>query len=635
MVKCPITSLPLPKPRPYHSSSSSSSWNSRLRSLARDGLFLDALHLYRRMLLSNNSPDRFTFPFALKACASLSLPSCGSQLHAHVVKLGCLLDSYVLTSLISMYSKFSSPHLARHLFDEIPHSNPNILACYNALIAGYTVNSLPLEALSLSRRMHRAGVPFHSITMLGLLPSCSVPTLLCYGMAIHGCCVSWGLDADGSVENCLLTMYAKCGAVDSARRVFDEMPDKGLISWNAMISCYNQNGLATHVLSLYREMENAGVRADPVSLVGVLSSCAHLGARSVGRKVEEYIVQSGFGFNVFLFNALINMYARCGELERARKLFDEMPERNIVSWTAIIAGYGMHGRGEIAVLLFDDMRQAGIRPDSVAFVSVLSACSHAGLTKKGLQYFSDMERRYGLRPGPEHYACVVDLLGRAGQLEEAYELIRSMPVEPDGAVWGALLGACKIHKNVKLAELAFGHVVELEPMNVGYYVLLSNIYTEAENLDGIARIRLMMRERKLRKEPGCSYIEYKERIHLFLVGDRSHPLSKDIYKMLDELEASMKGLYGFEDCNVDAGNKDDDAVMLAAGVHSEKLAIAFGLLKTKPGSEMVVIKNLRVCGDCHLFIKLITKIVNRAIVVRDASRFHRFENGVCSCNDYW
>ncbi|KAL6986354.1 putative pentatricopeptide repeat-containing protein, mitochondrial [Sarracenia purpurea var. burkii] len=388
-------------------------------------------------------------------------------------------------------------------------------------------------------------------------------------------------------------MYVRCGSIELARNLFDCMPEKELITWNAMISGYAQNGLATRVLELYCEMEALGICPDPVTLVGVLSSCANLGARKVGTKVEQQIECSGFGLNPFLKNALIHMYARCGNLARARAIFDEMPEKNLISWTAIIGGYGMHGQGEIAVQLFDEMIKDGIQPDGAMFVSVLSACSHAGLTHKGLDYFALMERNYGLLPGPEHYSCVVDLLGRAGRMAEAQWLIESMPMEPDGAVWGALLGACKIHKNVKLAELAFDRVIELEPSNIGYYVLMSNIYTEAENLGGVLRIRVMMRERKLKKDLGCSYVEYKGKTHLFMAGDRSHPQTEEIYRMLNKLERFVNELVGYT-AN-DQERRNEEELVSGMGVHSEKLAIAFGLLNSSLEMDILVIKNLRIC----------------------------------------
>ncbi|XP_026427678.1 putative pentatricopeptide repeat-containing protein At3g11460, mitochondrial isoform X2 [Papaver somniferum] len=555
----------------------SNSWNIQLREVAKDGCFKEGIEIYRQMLRHGDSPDSFSFPFALKSCASLSLPISGSQLHSHVIKTGCEPDLFVQTSLISMYSKCSLIDNARRVFDENVHSR-RLTVCYNALLAGYTHNSQPLKAMLLFQKMFSSDVPFNNITMLGVIPACVLPENIRFG--------------------------------------------------------YAQNGLATQVLDLYGEMKKIGVEPDPVTFVGVLSSCAHLGAQRIGFEIEQRIARSNFGANTYLTNALINMYARCGNLTRARKFFDEMVEKNIVSWTAMIAGYGMHGHGDIAIELFNEMKLTGIRPDGTAYVSVLSACSHAGLTDKGLGYFKEMERDYGTRPGHEHYACLVDLLGRAGRLQEAQELIDSMPVKPDGAVWGTLLGACKIHGDVKIAELAFERVIELEPTNVGYYVLLSNIYTNAENMEGVARVRVMIRERKLRKEPGCSYVELKGRVHLFMAGDRNHPRTNEIYEMLIRLEELIEESYGTEGKN-EKLRRSEETTSTSAGVHSEKLAVAFGLLNTTADTEIVIIKNLRICGDCHLFMKVVSKVVNRGILVRDASRFHHFKDGTCSCNDYW
>ncbi|KAL3755638.1 hypothetical protein ACJRO7_002653 [Eucalyptus globulus] len=607
-------------------------WNTRLRELSKHSRFREALALYRQMLRSGASPNAFTFPFALKSCASLSLPAAGAQLHAHALKAGCEAEPFVLTSLISMYAHCSLIDDAGKVFDHCPQSR-RLTVCYNALVSGYTSNSRFSDAVSLFRQMREMGVSANSVTMLGLIPVCSLPVHLGVGACLHCCCVKLGLDRDSSVGNCLLTMYVKCGSVEDARVLFDSISCKGLITWNAMISGYAQHGCASHVLDLYWEMKSCGIRPDSVTLVGVLSSCALLGAYHIGCQVERQIELSGFNSNPFLDNALVNMYARCGKLAKAWAVFDAMPEKTVVSWTAIIGGYGMHGQGELAVNLFEQMLQAGIRPDGAAFVSVLSACSHAGLTDEGFKYFNAMEKKYLLQPGPEHYSCMVDLLGRAGQLQKALDLIHTMRVHPDGAVWGALLGACKIHKNVELAELAFERVIELEPTNIGYYVLLSNTYNEANNMDGILRVRMMMRERKLKKEPGCSYVEHTGKVHLFLAGDRCHPQTKEIYRMLNELEDWLK-----ENHNLDKSylERRDDERLSGTGVHSEKLAIAFALLNTKQhGREIVVIKNLRVCEDCHLFIKLVSKAVDRQFVVRDATRFHHFEGGVCSCRDYW
>ncbi|PON78014.1 DYW domain containing protein [Parasponia andersonii] len=607
-------------------------WNTQLRELSKQCLFSEALHLYRRMLRSGHSPNAFTFPFVLKSAAALSLSVTGALLHGHVLKTGCEPEPFVQTSLISMYCRYSLVENARKVFDENPQSR-KLTVCYNALISGYTLNTKFSDAVALFCRMKEAGVLANSVTLLGLIPGCMAPMDLGLGMSLHCCCIKRGLEPDLSVGNCLVTMYVKCCSIEYARRLFDEMPEKGLITWNAMISGYAQNGFATHVLELYREMELSGVSPDPVTLVGVLSSCAHLGARGVGHEVERRAQLCGFGSNPFLKNSLVNMYARCGNLVKAYAIFDSMKEKSLVSWTAIIAGYGMHGQGEIAVKLFEEMIQTGIKPDKTVLVSVLSACSHSGLTDKGLEIFAAMERKYCLLPGPEHCSCVVDLLGRAGRLKEAEDFIQSMKVKPDGAVWGALLNACKIHKNLELAELAFKRVIELEPSNIGYYVLLSNIYSDAENLDGVQKVRVMMRERQLRKEPGYSYVEFKGNVHVFLAGDRIHPQTVKIYRMLDELETLVKKLGGSN--GNDGKRKNEEQLIGEGNVHSEKLAIAFGLLNTRPGSEIIVIKNLRACEDCHLFLKLVSRIVDHKFIVRDATRFHHFKDGVCSCRDYW
>ncbi|CAN1141901.1 Putative pentatricopeptide repeat-containing protein At3g11460, mitochondrial [Linum perenne] len=406
------------------------------------------------------------------------------------------------TAIIGGYSKCGFVDVARQVFDENPQSK-ELTSCYNALISGYSMNLRLKDAVFLFCEMSELRVP---------------------------------------IGNGLLSMYLRCGEIISGRKLFDEMPRKRLVTWNAIINGYAQNGLANDVLELYREMGSSGIHPNPLTLVGVLSSCANLGAHEVGMEVEMQTHARGFMLDPFLNSGLINMYARCGNLVKAREIFDGLSANNLVSWTAIIGSYGMHGEGEIAVELFDDMIKSGTRPDGRVFVNVLSACSHAGLTDKGLHYFDAMEHKYKLHPGPEHYSCMVDLLGRAGRLEEAHRLIKSMKAEPDDAVWGALLGACKIHRNVELAELAFERVIELEPTNIGYYVLLSNIYKDAGNSEGILRIRRMMRERKLKKDPGCSYVEFMGKVHIFLSGDKSHPQSKQIYKFLDELESEMKEL---------------------------------------------------------------------------------------------
>ncbi|KAG6433911.1 hypothetical protein SASPL_105530 [Salvia splendens] len=607
-------------PQPTETSSAAASgakWNTQLRQLSKNGQYKHALLLYRQMLCSGATPNAFTFPFILKSSASLSFHLTGKQLHCHVVKSGCLLEPFVQTALISMYSKFRLLHNARKVFDEIPDS-ARLTVCYNALMSGFIQKSLS-HALLLLLEMRAECVPLNTVTILGLVPGCTIPPHLNLGSSLHCLVMKLGFTSHHDVANCFLSMYSRCESIESSRRLFDEIPERSLITWNAMISGYSQNGLCAEVLDLFRDMQCSGVPPDEVTLVGVLSSCANLGEQRIGLEVEEMIKVRGFESNPFLRNSLISMYARCGNLVRARTNFDAMADKTLVSWTAIIGGYGMHGQGEVAVELFDQMIKEGNRPDKTVFVCVLTACSHAGLTEKGLGYFYSMQEVYRLSPLSVHYSCVVDLLGRAGRLGEALNLIESMPLQPDGPVWGALLGACKIHKNVELAELAFNKVVELEPTNIGYYVLQSNIYSEAGDMEGVARVRVMMRERGLKKDPGYSYVEYKGENHLFVAGDKRHPQSKEIYNMLKRLENLAK-----------QGDEGENS-----GVHSERLAIAFALLNMSSTKEILVIKNLRICGDCHRFVKAVSKFVDCRFIIRDATRFHHFHGGSCSCKDYW
>ncbi|KAL4196407.1 hypothetical protein AMTRI_Chr04g246070 [Amborella trichopoda] len=614
--------------------SNRSSWSSYLQSLTSQGLFVDALQLCRRIHRLDLPLDRFVLPPALKACSSSpsNLPF-SLQLHAYAHKTSYLSFTFVITSLLSAYVKLAAFKSAYKLFDEIPQ--PTVVA-WSAFIGGLARNAPFAHSLSLFKLMRVCGPDFNSATMLGLLPACTQQAHLCSLMALHTCNVKVGMQvSEPSVSNCLVTAYAKCGNTALARQVFDETLERDLVGWNAMLSAYCQNGEAHRALELYQEMVAIGVEPDSVTLVCVLSACTHLGAIATGLEAHERTKR--FMPNLPLSNAIVNMYARCGDLSMARAHFDEMSIRTVVTWTTLISGYGAHGHGAEGAYLFDAMVVGNIRPDATAFVAVLSACSHAGLVDKALAYFASMKQNYMIEPRLEHYACMVDVLGRAGRLDEAMALIEAMRVEPDGAVWGALLGACRIHLNVRLAEKAANQVFQIEPNNVGYYVLLSNIYASAKDHRGVAKIRALMRERGLKKPPGLSYIELERRVHVFMADDHSHPRSEAIYKELERLEKALEEVGYVRDTSVADAlfGVEEERRGEVLGVHSERLAVVFGLMCTGMGERIVVIKNLRVCGDCHEMIKFTTMVASREIVVRDATRFHHFKQGACSCRGYW
>lgn len=339
--------------------------------------------------------------------------------------------------------------------------------------------------------------------------------------------------------------------------------------------------------------------------------------------------------NLVVGTSIVDMYCKCGRVEMARKAFDRLKRKNVKSWTVMVAGYGMHGHGKEAMKVFYEMIRCGIKPNYITFVSVLAACSHAGLLKEGWHWFNKMKCEFDVEPGIEHYSCMVDLLGRAGYLKEAYGLIQEMKVKPDFIVWGSLLGACRIHKNVELGEISARKLFKLDPSNCGYYVLLSNIYADAGRWDDVERMRILMKNHGLLKTPGYSIVEHKGRVHVFLVGDKEHPQHEKIYEYLDELNVKLQEVGYMPNVTSVLYDVDVEEKGMVLRVHSEKLAVAFGIMNSVPGSVIQIIKNLRICGDCHFAIKLISKIVNREIVIRDSKRFHHFKDGLCSCGDYW
>lgn len=541
-------------------------------------------------------------------------------------------DIYVATALVDLYSKLGEIDAARQLFDDIPVRN---VVSWNAMIAGYAFNGFDLDAVGAFREMLESGFEPNSSTVVSVLPAVARLEDLGVGKFIHEWIVRKGMKMNGSILNSLVAMYGKCGELQYARQLFDEMPEKTDVSWSAIISAYAQRGSVTEALDLFHLMRISGVNPTAITVASVLPACADLVDLKQGTKLHGFCMKIGFELDLVVSTALVDMYAKCGCIEEAQRVFDVMPERNVVSWNAIISAYGSHGRGEDALVMFSRMQQDGIKPNKSTFVSVISACSHAGMIAEGLNCFHLMRRRYNVVPETKHYACVVDLLGRAGHLKEAYQFIERMPIDPDDVVWGALLGACRIHKDVVLAEFAAKKIFELMPDEPGYYVLLANIYAAEGRWGEAQKLREVMNEGKMKKEAGRSTIEEGGVLHSFLAGDFRHPEWEEIHKKMEEIGERLKNEGYIPDTShvlheVEEGLKDD-----RLAVHSERIALAFGLLKTGAGVPIRITKNLRVCGDCHTAFKLVSRIYDREIIVRDLNRFHRFEGGICSCRDYW
>jgi pentatricopeptide repeat protein len=472
-------------------------------------------------------------------------------------------------------------------------------------------------------------------TFTSVIKSCADLVALRHGRIIHGHVLVNGFGSDVYVQTALVSFYGKCGVLCNARKVFDKMRDRSVVTWNSMISGYEQNGFAKEAIRLFDRMKEIGVEPNSATFVSVLSACAHLGAFILGCWVHEYAVGNGLDLNVVLGTSLINMYTRCGNVSKAREVFDSMKERNVVAWTAMISGYGTNGYGSQAVELFHEMRRNGLLPNSITFVAVLSACAHAGLVNEGRRVFESMREEYRLVPEVEHHVCLVDMLGRAGLLDEAYNFIKEIHEVPAPAIWTAMLGACKMHKNFGLGAQVAEHLLASEPGNPAHYVILSNIYALAGRMDQVEMVRDNMIRKCLKKQVGYSTIDLDRKTYLFSMGDKSHTETNEIYHYLDQLMRKCREAGYVTVSDSVMHELEEEEREYALGYHSEKLAIAFGLLKTSRGTVIRIVKNLRMCEDCHSAIKYISVISNREIIVRDKLRFHHFKNGSCSCLDYW
>jgi pentatricopeptide repeat protein len=537
------------------------------------------------------------------------------------------------TALLDMYAKCGHLHYTRRVFEAMADKND---VTWSALIGGFVLCGRMLEALRLFKDMLAQGLCFLSPTSVAsALRACANLADLRIGEQLHVLLAKSGLHSDLTAGNSLLSMYAKAGLIDEATTLFDEMAVKDTVSYSALISGYVQNGMADEAFLVFRKMQACNVEPDVATMVSLIPACSHLAALQHGKCSHASVIVRGIASETAICNALIDMYAKCGRIDLSRQVFDVMPARDIVSWNTMIAGYGIHGLGKEATALFLDMKNRACEPDDVTFICLISACSHSGLVTEGKRWFHMMEQKYGLTPRMEHYIGMVDLLARGGFLDEAYQFIQSMPLKADVRVWGALLGACRVHKNIDLGKQVSRIIQKLGPEGTGNFVLLSNIFSAAGRFDEAAEVRILQKEKGFKKSPGCSWIEINGSLHAFIGGDRSHPQSPQIYQELDSILVDIQKLGYQADTSFVLQDLEDEEKERALLYHSEKLAIAFGILTLSEDKTIFVTKNLRVCGDCHTVIKYMTLVRKRAIVVRDANRFHHFKNGQCSCGDFW
>uniref|UniRef100_A0ACD6A2K8 Uncharacterized protein n=1 Tax=Avena sativa TaxID=4498 RepID=A0ACD6A2K8_AVESA len=607
-------------------------YNAMMMGCSKEGLHGEALDLFADMRRASLSATQFTFSSMLTVATAVGDLRLGHQIHGLVTRASSAHNVFVNNSLLDFYSKCDCIGEMEKLFD-------GMLECdnvsYNVMITGYAWSQCADTVLRLFREMQalrfdRQALPYATLlSVAGSLPHIGI------GKQIHAQLVLLGLSSEDLVGNALIDMYSKCGMLDAAKTSFVNKNDKTAVSWTAMITGHVQNGQQEKALQLFCDMRRVGLSPDRATFSSIIKASSSLAMIGLGRQLHSYLIRSGNMSSVFSGSALLDMYAKCGCLDEALRTFDEMPERNSISWNAVISAYSHYGQAKNAIRMFEGMLRYGFKPDSVTFLSVLSACSHNGLAEECMKYFELMENEYGISPWKEHYSSVIDTLGRVGRFDKVQKMLSEMPFGDDPIIWSSILHSCRIHGNQDLARVAAEKLFSMGPTDATPYVILSNIYAKAGKWEDVARVKKTMRDRGLRKESGYSWVEFKHKIYSFSSNDQTNPMIAEIKDELKRLYKEMDKQGYKPDTSCALHQVDDDLKFESLKYHSERLAIAFALINTPPGTPIRVMKNLSACLDCHAAIKIMSKIVNRDIVVRDSSRFHHFKDGVCSCGDYW
>ncbi|KAL8527806.1 hypothetical protein ACS0TY_005581 [Phlomoides rotata] len=514
-------------------------WSAMISGYTSRNLHMKAWTTFRELLREGGDvqPNEFTFSSVFKACKTINSLSCGELVHGLALKHGVLGSYYVDNALMDMYAtRCDDMSRACAVFEEMGIKTP---ASWTTLISGYTHMGDGHGALQVFRNMLLEEAELNPFNISIAIRACASIGSQVFGKQIHAAVCKHGFESNIPVMNSILDMYCRCIGLNEAERCFHGMLETNIITWNTMVAGYEKSD-PYEALNLYSRVESEGFTPDSFTFTSVIAAQANMAILGVGEQVHGKIVRRGLENNLGVANALIDMYAKCGSIMSSCKIFSGMSSKSVVSWTSMIIGYGSHGHGKEALELFDEMVWSGVRPDRIVFVAVLNACSHTGLVDEGLRYFKSMVSDYNITPDQEIYGCIVDLLGRAGRVKEAYELIDSMPFIPDESVWGAFLGACKAHKLGELGKLATNRVLELRPSVAGTYLALANIYAADGKWGDFARIRKLLRKMGSKKEAGRSWIEVKYQVYSFVAGDKLGSHIEWVYEAVDMLGLHMK-----------------------------------------------------------------------------------------------
>ncbi|XP_030924272.1 pentatricopeptide repeat-containing protein At2g37310 [Quercus lobata] len=549
------------------------SWNALLIGYSLNNRYLDTLKLFLSLVSSNLTdvkPDCYTISCVLKALSSLfSHSRSAKEVHCFVLRRGFDLDIFVVNALITQYSRCDEIGFARTVFDRMSERD---IVSWNSMIAGYSQAGFYEECKELYREMlGSSGLRPNGMTIVSVLQACGQSHDLIFGIEVHRFINESQIDIDVSVYNAIIGLYAKCGSLDYARELFDEMSDKdevtygsiisgymlhgfvdnamdlfrniknpGLSTWNAVISGLVQNNRHEGVLDLVIEMQACGFKPNTVTISSILPTISCLSNLKVGKEIHAYSVKNNYDSNIYVSTAIIDTYAKSGFLHGAQRIFDQSKHKSLIIWTAIISAYAAHGDANTTLRLFNEMLNNGIRPDPVTFTAVLSACAHSGMVEEAWEIFDAMFMKYGIQPSVEHYACMVGVLSRAGRLSEAAEFVSKMPIEPSAKVWGALLNGAAVSGDVELGKFVCDHLFEIEPENTGNYIIMANLYSQAGRWEEADKTRERMKKIGLKKIPGSSWIETSGGLQIFIARDVSNGRAEEIYEILGGLLGLMR-----------------------------------------------------------------------------------------------
>ncbi|CAI0548427.1 unnamed protein product [Linum tenue] len=624
-------------------------WTTLMSGYVQNSRPESAVEVYREMLESGSLPTGHTLGIALNACSALNLLDLGRQFHAFIIKYKIAHDPSVGNALCTFYSKFGCLKSAVETFKGIEEKN---VISWTAIITACGDSSDAASGLRFFIEMLKEDVNPNEFTFTAVISLCSVLIALDTGAQVHSLAIKLGYESNIQIINSIMYLYLKSGRIDEAQNFFNRLESVSMVTWNAVIAGHAQaidvakdellaHRSGTEALRNYFHLNRSVLKPDLYTLSSIFTVCGKILAAEQGEQIHAHTIKTGFLSDVVVGTALVNMYSKCGSVERASKAFLEMSTRTLISWTAMISSFAQHGWSNQALQLFEDMRLAGVKPNQITFVGALAACSHARMVNEGLRYFEMMRKEYRIRPLMDHYGCMVDLYVRLGRIDEAFNVVKKMDFPPNEFIWLVLISGCRDQGNEEIGFHAAQQLLKLKPKDPQIYSILLNYYASAKSWEDVSRLKELMKEEKIGILEDWSWISIKDKVHSFKTSIQRAPGNAGTFRLLDELLDKARSHGYMTHAAMEVNNEVREIEMehghyssASAANHSERLAVAFGLLNIQTDAPIRVNKNTRMCRDCHSFIKIVSSMSSREIIVKDSWRIHRFANGQCSCGEF-